>query len=238
MATDDGVHVFIPEYPSVRRPGDAAPTLRDQYALSLQVSSRIRPIADVNRQLFASRGLDPPAQEAGQAELFLGVGDGLVVGQGSGMFQVVRVEWSPPGVGCNLRPVLTCMLTTGQLITLGEAVDHASTTAASLKSRSFKEWKILWGLGGLIPLPDDEVDEGFRVMDERVTSFSWSRHFDSGRGLLAYMNEQADVVIMSTQLCSAKAANPGQQEGWDIREVARFRGHSPHTVGSVSLSCV
>jgi hypothetical protein len=144
------------------------------------------------------------------------------------MFQVVRVEWSPAGLGCNLRPILLALLTTGMLVAFGEHVDE---NEAGLRSRTIKMWKILWGLGGTLPIPDSEEEAGYRFMDERITSFSWAKEIAAGRALLAYRNDEGDVAIMSVQFHTRpKPGDSKLTDGWDVQEVARFRANGPHAV--------
>ena len=245
MATDDTIHIFVPEYPSPARQSDAAGTStahnvtgisRSQFTLSLQVSTRIRPGLDVNRQLFAFQGIRPPPED-GPNEPFVGTGEGSVTQAGSAVFQAVNVEWSPSGLGYNLRPVLTAMLTSGSLVTFGEHVDHQSTMKSGLGSRTFKDWKVLWGLGGLMPLPDTDEGDGCRIMNERITSFSWAREIAPGRALLTYMTEDEDVVIMSVRFAKStqRKGQTTPQQGWRLEEVARFSGSGPHVVSSHHL---
>jgi hypothetical protein len=118
------------------------------------------------------------------------------------------------------------------VIVFGEHIDHEEAAEAGLTSRSVKMWKILWGLGGMLPIPDPEEAKGHRFMDERITSFSWAKDVAPGRALLAYRTEDGDVVIMSVQFAEiAGAVKEGAlSEGWDIQEVARFNGSGPHKV--------
>lgn len=232
IAIDDCVHVFLPSYPSVRRAGDAPSTTGGvpppQYSLTLRISSKIRPSTDLNSQLFAFAGVRLPSIEE-DAGIVAGLGRGPATGRGAGMFQVVRVEWSPSGIGCNLRPILLALLTTGSVVALGE---HVDPNEVGLKSRTVNTWKILWGLGGFLPLPDSEETRNYRFMNERITSFSWAKEIEAGKGLLAYRTEGGDIAIMSVQFVvkSRSGDGPSLREGWEVQEVARFRANGPHTV--------
>lgn len=235
MAVDDCIHVFLPSFPSVRRPGEIPSSTGGapppQYSLTLRISSKIRPEPAVNRQLFAFAGVDLPQTED---EIVLPpLGRGPVTGKGAAMFQAVRVEWSPSGLGCNLRPILLVLLTTGMVVALGE---HVEKSEAGLRSRTIKMWKILWGLGGTLPIPDAEEKGGYRFMDERIDSFSWARELAPGRALLSYRNDEGDVVIMSVQFRTKTEFDESNlHEGWEVQEVARFRSNGPHAVSRPCL---
>ena len=145
----------------------------------------------------------------------------------------MRIEWSPNGLGQNLRPVLTVLATNGSIVTLGEHIDSGSTIASSATTRTFRNWRFLWGLGALLPIPDGEDARGFREMDERIVSFSWAREILPGRGLLAYANDSREVVVVSVQFCSRQPGpegSTGEQSAWEICELARFDGRGPHKV--------
>jgi hypothetical protein len=107
---------------------------------------------------------------------------------------------------------------------------------AGMRTRSFKAWKTLWGLGAQLPLPDIDQEDGYRNMNERIQSFSWAKEVDTGRGLLAYCNDMEEVAIMTVQLFSRqKESDPVSEETiWDIREVNRFDGKGRHTKEDVS----
>ncbi|KAK0391204.1 hypothetical protein NLU13_0705 [Sarocladium strictum] len=224
VAAEDCIHVFLPSYPS---PGRGGGVPRPQFSLTIRISSKIRPCNDLNRQLFAFQGRKMPSREVPEA---IG-GVGPVTGRGAGMSQVVRVEWSPSGLGSNLRPVLLALLTTGCVVAFGEDVNQEEEAAElGLTNRSVRMWKILWGLGGMLPIPDPEESKGYRFMGERITSFSWAKEVAPGRALLAYKTEAGDVVIMSVQFGakSVPAEKGALAEGWEIQEVARFIGSDPH----------
>lgn len=161
-----------------------------------------------------------------------------MTGSGASICQIVRLEWSPNGLGCNLRPILTALSTNGGVYALGEHIDMQSTMVAGMRTRSFKAWKTLWGLGAQLPLPDASVEDGFRNMNERIQSFSWAKELAPGRALMAYCNDAEEVAIMSIQLFPRpREGEPSIDETiWDIREVGRFDGRGKHTKEDVSCS--
>ncbi|POR38367.1 Uncharacterized protein TPAR_01426, partial [Tolypocladium paradoxum] len=233
VALDDAIYVFLPEYPNGRASDDPPDEdqMHHQFSMSLQASGIIRPEASINAKLCATAGVKLPGPKITEEFAFCGVGKGPVTGAGAALGQVVRVEWSPNGLGQNLRPVLTVLVTNGSIVTLGEHIDSKSTIASSATTRTFRNWKFLWGLGALLPIPDGDCKRGFREMDERIVSFSWAREVLPGRGLLAYANDSGEIAIMSVQFCFREPgpqASTGEPSAWEICELARFDGRGPH----------
>ena len=234
-AFDDAIYVFLPEYPRDRT-GDDAPDedkMRHQFSMSLQASGMINPEASINARLCAAAGVRLPGPKIIEESSFGGVGRGPVTGSGAALGQVVRVEWSPNGLGQNLRPVLTALATNGSIVTLGEHIESESTMASSATNRTFKNWRLLWGLGAQLPIPAGDAPGGFREMNERIVSFSWAKELFPGRGLLAYANDSGENVIMSVQFRSGEprlGAATGDQSAWEICELARFDSRGPHKV--------
>lgn len=175
----------------------------------------------------------PPANDE---NWFPGVGNGLVTGSGAPICQIVRLEWSPNGLGCNLRPILTALSTSGCIYAIGEHIDRQSAMIAGMRVRSFKAWKTLWGLGAQLPLPDSNEEDGYRNMNERIQAFSWAKEVDTGRGLLAYFDDAEEVAVMAVQHFSqTKEGDPSSEETrWDIQEVGRFDGRGRHIKEDVS----
>ena len=240
VATDDTIYIFIPEYPRGGGPDDAGEDeeLQSQFSLSYRASGLIRPDPTINAQLCSFSGIRVAGPPANDENWFPGVGNGLVTGSGASICQIVRLEWSPNGLGCNLRPILTALSTNGGVYALGEHIDMQSTMVAGMRTRSFKAWKTLWGLGAQLPLPDASVEDGFRNMNERIQSFSWAKELAPGRALMAYCNDAEEVAIMSIQLFPRpREGEPSIDETiWDIREVGRFDGRGKHTKEDVSCS--
>ncbi|KAM5348381.1 hypothetical protein ACJ41O_008205 [Fusarium nematophilum] len=174
VATDDTIYIFLPEYPRGNGPDDAGEEeeLQSQFSLSYRASGLIRPDPTINAQLCAFAGIRVVGPPANDENWFPGVGNGLVTGSGASICQIVRLEWSPNGLGCNLRPILTALSTNGGIYALGEHIDRQSTMIAGMQTRSFKAWKTLWGLGAQLPLPDAAVDDGYRNMNERIQAIA------------------------------------------------------------------
>ncbi|OAA61335.1 hypothetical protein ISF_05414 [Cordyceps fumosorosea ARSEF 2679] len=236
VATSDGIHVFLPEYPrSSGGDGEKPPSERyatsPQFPVFLQTSGSLRPDPAINTPLCLFAGAQPPPPPANGPGDFPGVGGGKITGAGASLGQVVRVEWSPGGLGANLRPVLTALTGHGAVTCFGEHFDlgksggGASGESKKTQVRSFKNWRILWGLGARLPLPRAGGAD-VQIMDERITSFSWAKDLQPGRALLAYETDDKHVVVMAVQFYSRDSAP--DEKGWDIREVARFDASGPH----------
>lgn len=154
-----------------------------------------------------------------------------VTGRGASVSQVVAVAWSPSGLGANLRPVLVAMMTSGALLAVGEALDASTAAGAGVRARNTKMWRVLWGLGADLPIPDEVEAGAFRTMEDRIKSFAWAGEIATGRALLAYATDEEDVVIMSIQrYMRSKPGSTGTEDVWQVREAARFDARSPHEV--------
>lgn len=234
VAADDVIYILLPSYnDSIWHGASASDTeaTQRQFSVSLQISSKMKPDADINSQLFEFAGIPPPVKSAGEDDKFHGVGNGVVTGSGAAVCQAVRLEWSPNGLGVNARPVLAVMLTHGGIVILGEHI-NPKPVKSGLHSRSFRDWKILWGIGAGLPIPD-KMKMRHRWMQERITSFSWAREVGIGRALMCYVNDDREVVILTVQFHSAsqpEQTNEADSWGWEVEELARFDGGGPHKV--------
>lgn len=209
-----------------------------QFSLSLDATGIFTPLSSVNTQLCAFVDIRLPPPGEGEERVNRSSVDGLqVTGAGASISQIVRVEWSPNGLGANLRPVLMAMTTNGELITLGEYTDPQSTVASGLRARKTKMWKILWGLGAGMPVPAEDYEGSYRTTDDRIKSFSWAKEISIGRALLAYMTDEGEVVIMSVQYFARRDTTAQSSDDfiWQLREVARFEASGPHNVSEGPL---
>ena len=238
VATDDTVYIFLPEYPSPGSDEDssAKEVTQSQFSLSLNATGIFLPLPQANAQLCAFAGIRlPPQGEEDEERVNRSSLDGCqVTGAGGSISQIIRVEWSPNGLGANRRPVLTVMTTNGELLTLGEYTEPQSTVASGLRARSTKMWRILWALGAGMPIPAEDHEGAYRTMDERITSFSWANEISPGRALLAYRTDEEEVVIMSVQYFTRPDSNAQSSDDfvWQVREVARFEAGGPHQVST------
>ncbi|CAG9997974.1 unnamed protein product [Clonostachys byssicola] len=239
VATDEIIYIFLPEYPRASKDGEPAAAAAEradapqhQFSIALQAAGNFRPDAPLNNRLCSLQGIRLPPSEEADRELSVSHIPGReVTGSGASVNQVVRVEWSPNGLGSNLRPVLTALMTSGHMFTIGEEVDAGAAAGSGRGSRNTKLFKILWGLGAELPLPAEDQEGSYRTMDERITSFSWAKEISQGRALLAYATDEDDVVIMSVQRTNSgerSSSSSGTQPVWQIREEARFDSRGPH----------
>lgn len=237
VAAADAIYIYFPEYPSVPEAsgsGDGEAVLQHQFASYLRVEGVFRPDPAINQQMCELAGIRLPSDPS--------IGDFWrqakrpvpgreITGKGAALCQIASLEWSPTGLGANLRPVLTAMLTTGQLLTIGDALEGDLATAPATRSRNTKMWKILWGLGVGLPIPAEDEEGAYRTMDERIKSFSWAKEILPGRALLAYATDEDEIVIMAIQhFLRPKPKSMAVEDVWEVAEVARFDARSPHKV--------
>ena len=198
-----------------------------QYSLSQPIFGVFRPDPAINERLCADHGLKlPPPKERGEF-IYNGVGKGPITGSGGGINQVVRVEWSPPGLGCNLRPVLAALCTHGHIMVFGEHLDPKTDTIIGMNKRGFSNWKILWGIGASLSIPSPSPGASLLKMDEKIIAFSWAKEIETGRSLLAYMDDEEDISIMTIQHYIPGGAT---EHGWKVEPIAKFCGSGPHEI--------
>lgn len=180
-----------------------------------------------NRGLLAGRGAEVEFDE--EEDDFQGVGVGVVTGFGSALNQVVGVQWSPAGLGPNLRPIVTAMLTKGMVLAWGEVL--GGDNGADGGKRDFRHWRLLWGVGGSMPLPGGS---GFSVKGDRIKAFAWGGEVGAERALLGYHTDVDELVVMAVQYVEEvgegmNSAGPA----WKIDEVARVKVPGPHISADV-----
>lgn len=240
VATAEAVYVFFPEYPGVDE--DTAPVADNallhhhQFSSYLQLEGIFRPDPVVNARLCELADVRiPPINVLGELwrHSTRSVAGRDVTGRGGSVSHIVSVEWSPSGLGANLRPVLTVMMTSGEVLAVGEVLDTTTAASAGLRARSTKMWRVLWGLGAGLPIPDEEQAGAYRTMDDRIKSFAWAREMAVGWGLLAYATDEEDIVIMSIRRhIRSKPNSTDTEDIWQVSEAARFDARSPHEVST------
>ncbi|KAJ6444405.1 GPI-anchor transamidase [Purpureocillium lavendulum] len=236
VALDDSIHIFLPDFATGDDRDDASvgktvAVAQPQFSMALHAAGLIQPDPALNAKLCASAGVKSLGPRAAEDFKFQGVGSGQVTGSGAAVGQVVRVEWSPSGLGHSLRPVVAALTTSGCIVVLGEAIDTGSTINASATTRTFRNWKILWGIGARMPIPDEQRAGGIRKLNDKIVSFSWAKEVQPGHALLAYANDRRKVVIMGVQLSphAQGSETARQQYRWKLSELARFDASGPHT---------
>ncbi|KAK2018067.1 hypothetical protein LZ32DRAFT_613972 [Colletotrichum eremochloae] len=223
---------------------DGGKTSRQQfYTYILRIPTSRKPDPRMNAALFAAQGLDVPtydddyATSAGggiavedPSSAFEGVGSGTVTGYGASLNQIVAIEWSPVGLGRNLRAALTVMLTSGALLVFGEGGGGGAVDLGA-RMRNFRDWRILWGVGANLPLPEAESEDGAYLPKDKVRSFSWARYLGPGQALMAYATDQEEVVVLSVQYYLPNHLGNESDAGsrvWEVEEIARFDARGPH----------
>ncbi|GJC78155.1 hypothetical protein ColLi_00993 [Colletotrichum liriopes] len=212
------------------------------YTYILRIPTSRKPDPRMNAALFAAQGLVAPTYDddygtstgGGVAEdlfsAFEGVGSGTVTGYGASLNQVVAIEWSPAGLGRNLRAVLAVMLTSGALLVFGEGGGGGMVDLGA-RMRNFRDWRILWGVGANLPLPDAGSEDGAYLPKDKVRSFSWAKYLGSGQALMAYATDQEEVVVLSVQYYLPNQFDADSDAGshvWEVEELARFDARGPH----------
>ena len=264
VAADDSVHVYIPHFRNEPRLGEeedsdddeenggevggergAAEEEKPWFLRKKMVGRRqysavplrilLPQVTDprVNEGLLAPRGAVVDFSE--EEDDFMGAGVGVVTGFGSALNQAVGVQWSPAGLGPNLRPIVTALVTKGMILAWGEVLG-GNSGAGDGGTRDFRAWKALWGIGGCMPLPEGGR---FLVKGDRIRAFAWAEEIGVGRALLGYHTDLDELVIMAVQYVEAVGQGGGMNsEGpaWKIDEVARVKVPGPHAGTDVS-SC-
>lgn len=205
-------------------------TYGSQFALSK------RPDPRVNANLFGTVGIRFPLSDWSDDQPYYGVGKSLPTGWGSAIGQTVALEWSPAGLGYNLRPVLAALLTNGSVMVYGQ--DPAAITDISESIRGFDAWRVLWAVGDAYPLPDGKARGGSHLPKDKIMAFSWAREIGPGRALLAYRSHREDVVILRVDFFeSEKSRDSGSSStwAWRVEEMARFKNDGPHPPVNVSF---
>ncbi|GKT45780.1 uncharacterized protein ColSpa_05961 [Colletotrichum spaethianum] len=220
---------------------DGSKTSRQQfYTYILRIPTSRKPDPRMNAALFTAQDLAPPTYDddyatsaGGVAEdlssAFEGVGSGTVTGYGASLNQVVAIEWSPAGLGRNLRAVLAVMLTSGALLVFGEGGGGMVDLGARM--RNFRDWRILWGVGANLPLPDAGSEDGAYLPKDKVRSFSWAKYLGPGQALMAYATDQEEVVVLSVQYYLPNELDDesdARSHIWEVEELARFDARGPH----------
>lgn len=171
-----------------------------------------------------------------------GAGTGVIGGAGSSLNHVVAVEWSPSGLGKNLRPVLAVLTGCGSLAVYGEGGPlpfgsnaKPSRIMGSGKSavRDLQSWLVLWAVGENFVVPGQE-EFGY---GEFVKAFAWCQEVGAGRALLSYMNDLREIVVLSVCTTFRKTEEGLDEATWNVQEITRMETGGPH--GHVDVSfCV
>lgn len=173
-----------------------------------------------------------------------GAGFGPITGVGSSMNHVVRIAWSPSGLGLNRRPILAILTGSGTLAMYGDdsAVANILPRAneGMLQRRELISWSVLWGVGERLMVPGQQL-----ALTENIHGFAWAKEIAPGQALLATINDQREVALISVQSMLkvdetrsksniSLLVESKESLVWYVNEVARFQCSGPHSKGNVS----
>lgn len=163
-----------------------------------------------------------------------GAGVGVIGSAGSSLNHIVAIEWSPAGLGRNLRPVLGVLTGCGSLIMYGEGSPLPfGSTVRPLKSagtkgqsamRNLESWLALWAVGENFVVPGQEA-YGY---GEYITAFAWCQEIGPRKALLAYMNDLRELVILCVGTAFKKLGDGLEEAVWNVKEVLRVETSGPH----------
>ncbi|KAI1141965.1 hypothetical protein F5Y05DRAFT_211174 [Hypoxylon sp. FL0543] len=226
VGCDDCVFLFIPEF-SVPKcsNGTNAKVVRQYNDVALQFPSVEHRSPELNRPLFELVGQEFPEFEYVPG----GGGSGTVTSQGSSMNHLVALDWSPSGLGRMNRSVLAVLTGSGAITIYCEGASDGMNAfrVRGRNARTLRPWVAAWSVGAGLLLPLAEGHEA-QYTKECITAFAWARDTDGHGALLAYANDEDEVVIVSVQAKHESNATPGDSGQWRIEEVARFVAEGPH----------
>jgi hypothetical protein len=235
IASDDCIYLYLPEFPSKQT--SSVPTAaadidtRRQYC---EVALRF-PVAEVREPKLNCPLFEEVRQDFPDFDHSFGAGQSVIANIGSSLNHVVAVEWSSGGLGRMKRSVLGVLTGSGALTIYCEGAS-SGVGGVKIKGRSIRaigSWVVPWSVGGNLLLPRAKGHDS-PYSKEYITSFSWARDLDRNGTLLAYMNDEDEIVILSVQAKHAQSGNENDPGQWRVEEVARFSGEGPHEKGDVS----
>ncbi|KAK7997455.1 hypothetical protein PG989_005495 [Apiospora arundinis] len=232
ITSDDCVYLYFPEFPSAGTTAAAAfgsdfETQRQYHEVTFRfpVVETRRP--ELNRHLFTAA-----EQEFPDFPITFGAGVSLVANLGTSLNHAVAVEWSPSGLGLMRRSVLAVLTGTGALTIFCEGVSDGLGTI-KMKGRNVRtvsSWVVPWSVGDSLLVPRAKGHES-DYSKERITSFAWANGTNDPGSLLAYVNDEDEIVILTVQSRHDPAAPSGSAGEWRVEEVARFVAEGPHPKG-------
>ncbi|KAK8119266.1 transcription factor IIIC subunit delta N-term-domain-containing protein [Apiospora kogelbergensis] len=232
ITSDDCVYLYFPEFPSTGTTAAAAfgsdfESQRQYHEVTFRfpVVEIRRP--ELNRHLFTAA-----EQEFPDFPATFGAGISLVANNGTSLNHAVAVAWSPSGLGLMRRSVLAVLTGTGALTIFCEGVSDGLGTI-KMKGRNVRtvsSWVVPWSVGDNLLIPRAKSHES-DYSKERITSFAWANETKDPGSLLAYVNDEDEVVVLTVQSKHDPAAPSGSAGEWRVEEVARFMANGPHPKG-------
>ncbi|KAI1168134.1 hypothetical protein F5B18DRAFT_266739 [Nemania serpens] len=226
IACDDCVLVYVPDFSlrpasSGAQPQYDGPRQYDEMALRFPIAPLKSP--ELNRHLFEAVG-----QDLAGFNFFTGAGSGIITGHGSTLNHTVALAWSPCGLGRMNRSVLAVLAAAGIVTVYCEAAPEVVGTVGR-NTRNMRPWIAAWHVGGGQLVPGVE---GHAVPQKKecITAFSWApdTHTRSKVAILAYLNDDHEVVLLLVQARHDAKASPGHPGTWKVHEAARFMAAGPH----------
>lgn len=239
IGCDDCVLVYVPDFSlrpasSGAQPQYDGPRQFDEAALRFPIAPLKSP--ELNRHLF-----EAVDQEFAGYTFFTGAGSGIISGHGSTLNHTVALAWSPCGLGRMNRSVLAVLTAAGIVTVYCEAAPEAPEAAGSVgrNARNMRPWIPAWHVGGGMLVPGVE-GHAMPHKKECITAFSWARdtHTRTKVAILAYLNDDHEVVLLLVQAVHDAKASPGHPGKWKVQEAARFMAAGPHPAPTdVSFGC-
>ncbi|KAI1436479.1 hypothetical protein GGR50DRAFT_223996 [Xylaria sp. CBS 124048] len=245
IASDDSVLVYVPEFslsPSSSENNNSisnnndnntnnnnkprhpfeGPRQYDEAALRFPVAPLKSP--ELNRHLF-----DAVNQEFAGYSFFTGAGSGAITGHGSTMNHTVSLAWSPCGLGRVGRAVLAVHTAAGIVTVYCQGASTSEATGSG--ARTMRPWMSAWHVGGgfLVPAMEGHIAPDRK---EYITSFAWARDTRGMGALMAYLNDEREIVVIWMRTRHEANAPRGHPGTWTVLEVARFAADGPHPVPS------
>ncbi|KAI2618038.1 hypothetical protein GGS26DRAFT_596052 [Hypomontagnella submonticulosa] len=229
IGCDDCVFLFIPEFSlSGTEKAKNRGAVRQYNEVALRFPSVEHRNPELNRPLFDLVGQEFPDFEYVPG----GGGSGVVASQGSSMNHLVALEWSPCGLGRMDRSVLAVLTGSGAITIYCEGASDGMNAfkLRGRNARTLRPWVAAWGVGAGLLLPIAEGHEE-QYSKEYITAFAWARDTDGYGALLAYANDDDEIVIISVQSEHDSTATQGDSGRWRVEEVTRFAAEGPHPKG-------
>ncbi|GAW20543.1 hypothetical protein ANO14919_100510 [Xylariales sp. No.14919] len=240
IGCDDCVIIYVPDFtlkppsssssaaagaapaPVVSAPvnGYDGPRQYGEAALRFPVAPLKSP--DLNRHLFEAVGRD----FAGYS-FFTGAGRGVLTGHGSTLNHTVALQWSPGGLGRMSRSALAVLTAAGIITVYCQGAPDVASGARS--ARSVRPWIPAWHVGAGLLVPSAE---GHAPPDKKecITAFAWAADTRGKGAVLAYLNDDCEVVLLLVHAAHDAKAAPGHPGKWTVLEAARFMADGPHPV--------
>ncbi|KAF2970816.1 hypothetical protein GQX73_g2856 [Xylaria multiplex] len=235
VGCDDCIIVYVPDF-SLSAPSSSSfattaasapvngydgPRQYGEAALRFPVAPLKSP--ELNRHLFEAVG-----QDFAGYSFFTGAGHGILTGHGSTLNHTVALQWSPGGLGRMSRSVLAVLTAAGILTIYCQGAPEV-VASGSRNAGSMRPWIPAWHVGAGLLVP---AAAGHAAPDKKecITAFSWAADTRGKGAILAYMNDDHEVVLLLVHATHDAKSTPGHPGTWTVLEVARFVADGPHPV--------